>query len=81
MTKASKLLESLITILDRDVLGDICEAVHGEVSPPNLCKGVKCNECPFHELHNPESTQPLKNTLKTIKTLELIDVDSREQDI
>ena len=76
MTKASKLLESLITILDRDVLGDICEAIHGDVSPPNLCKGIHCSDCPFNELHNLESNKPLKDILKTIKTLELIDVDS-----
>ena len=81
MTKASKLIESLITILDRDVLGNICEIVHGDASPPNLCKGIQCNDCPFNESYSPESTQSLKDILKTVKTLELIDVDSREQDI
>ena len=79
MTKASKLLESLITILDKDILGEICDVVSGDGDDPNyLCKYIDCEECPFNELYNPESTQPLKDILKTIKTLELIDVDSKQ---
>lgn len=74
MTKASKLIESLITILDRDVLSDICDKIG---SDSMLCKGISCNDCPFHNLHAPDSTEPLKNILKTIKTVELIDVDSK----
>ena len=82
MTKASKLLENLITILDRDILRQICDVSNGAKGEENyLCKGIYCAECPFSGLYNPEAIQPLKDSLKTIKTLELIDVDSREQDI
>ena len=78
MTKASKLIENLITILDRDVLGDLCDkASDGEDFNTTLCIGIDCEECPFNENYNPETTKPLKNILKTIKTLELIDVDSK----
>ena len=76
MAKASKLLEHLLMILDRDDDEDICTEIRNkDGSDPILCSGIDCDECLFNTLENPEMNQPIKDILKTIKTLELITDD------
>ena len=75
MTKLSTMIESLLTIINRDSDVSICGFIQEESdhSHPYLCAKINCNDCPF----DTSNINQLEKHLKTIKTLELIDVDSK----
>ena len=72
MTKLSTMIESLISIIDADDKGNICQyIINPERNLSSYCHEVFCRDCPF----DPRNINQLEKHLKTIKTLELIDND------
>ena len=76
MTKLSTMLENLLTIIDRDTEGKLCE--HSQEYQESLtndieypCDGIRCDAC---ILNHPSDTEKDRDRLlQLIKTVELID--------
>ena len=76
MTKLSTMLENLLTILERDIDRNLCDAaqdvqesVFNETSHP--CAGIHCSECVFD--NDLKGNKDRDRLLQLIKTVELID--------
>ena len=73
MTKLSTMLENLLTIIDRDTEGNLCDAAQDEQEslPAGIefpCHGIGCDDCMFMDPNKDRD-----RLLQLIKTVELID--------